>query len=85
MMFEVKAIDGVLGVQPRKAEAALDGAAVANFQFQVDQRLQGMHEAEILSRGVSRHLIQLAAHGRQAELNQFLVKCDHKAPFGNEE
>jgi hypothetical protein len=84
VVLEVEAVDGVLGVQPREAKTALDGTAVARLQFQVRQGLQGLRETEVLGGGLRDHLIQLAAHRRQAELIQFLVQRGHGTPFGNE-
>ena len=74
VVFEVEAVDRVLRMQPRQTEAAFDGTAVAGFQFQIGERFQRLREAEILGRGISDRLIQLAAHRRQAELVQFLMQ-----------
>ena len=85
VVFEVEAVDGVLGVQPREAKAAFDGATVAGVQFQVGERLQGLREARDSYSRVRDHLIQLAAHRRQAELIQFQMEGGHGIPFGNAE
>ena len=74
VVLEVEAVDGVLGMQAGEAETALDGAAVARFQFQVGERFQCLREAEVLVGGVRERLIELAAHRGQAELVQFLVE-----------
>jgi hypothetical protein len=84
-MLEVEAVDGVPGVQAREPKAALDGAAVAGFQFAIDERFQRFGEAAVFGGGVSHRLIQLAGHGGQAELVEFLMQCGHGIPFGNEE
>ena len=85
MVFELKAVDGVLGVQAREAEAALDGTAVASLQFAIDERFQRFGEAAVFGRGVSDRLIQMRHHGGQAELIEFLMQCGHETPFGNAE
>ena len=85
VVFELKAVDGVLGMQPREAETALNGATLPGFQFEVDERFQSFDEAAVAGRSVSDRLIQLAGHRGQAELIQFLVQWCHGTPFGNEE
>jgi len=35
VVFELEAVDGMLGVQARETEAALNGAAVAGFQLEI--------------------------------------------------
>ena len=82
VVFEVEAVDGVLGMQAGHAEASLDGAAVARVQFQIGERFQCLREAQILSRGVGDHLVELLAHRRQAELVQFQMQGGHRIPFG---
>lgn len=82
VVFEVEAIDGVLGMQPRQAEAAFDGAAVASIQFDIGERFQGLGETQVLTRRVGYYLIELPAHRRQAELIQFQMQGAHKIPFG---
>jgi hypothetical protein len=47
---------------------------VADFELAIDQRFQGLREAEIFGGGVSQHLIQMEAHGRQIQLLQFLLQ-----------
>jgi len=81
-MLEVEAVDGMLGMQAGHAEASLDGAAVARVQFQIGERFQCLREAQVLSRGVGDHLVELLAHRRQAELVQFHMEGSHKSPFG---
>jgi hypothetical protein len=46
-MREVERVDGVLCIDAREPETAEDGAAVAGLQFQIDERFQGFHDAEI--------------------------------------
>ncbi len=82
VVFEVEAVDGVLGMQPRQTEAAFDGAAVASVQFDIGERLQGLGETQVFTRRVGDYLIELPAHRRQAELIQFQMQGGHKIPFG---
>ena len=82
MVLEVEAVDGVLRMQAGHAETALDSAAVARVQFKISERLQCVGEAQVLSRGISDHLIELLAHRRQTELVQFQMQRGHKTPFG---
>lgn len=74
VMVEVKAVDGKLALQAREFEAAFDGALVTSFEFAIEERFQGLGKAEVLGGGVSQHLIQMEAHGRQIQLIQFLLQ-----------
>ena len=74
VMLEVKAVDGLLSVQPRQTKTALDRAIVARFQFEVGKRFEGWRKAQVLGRGISDRLIQLAAQRGQAELIQLRVQ-----------
>ena len=82
VVLEVEAVDGVLGMQAGHAETALDGAAVARVEFEIGERFQCLREAQVLSRGVGDHLIELLAHRGQAELIQFQMQRGHRIPFG---
>ena len=62
VVFEVKTIDRVLGVQARELETPFDRTAVAGFQFEVYQRFQRFHDTMVPGRGVRDRLIQLAGH-----------------------
>jgi len=73
-MVKVEAVDGRLALQAGELEAAFDRALVAGFELAIDERFQGLREAEIFGRGVSQHLIQMEAHGRQIQLIQFLLQ-----------
>jgi hypothetical protein len=81
VMFEVEAVDRVLRMQAGETEAALNGTAVARFQFQVGEGFEGLRQAQVLGRGLNDHLIELAAHRRQAGLVQFQGECGHGDPF----
>jgi len=70
----VEAIDGGLALQAGEFEATFDGALVTGFEFAIDERFQGLREAEIFGRGVSQHLLQMKAYGRQIQLLQFLLE-----------
>lgn len=74
MVLEVEAVDGVLGMQAGHAETAFDGAAVARVEFEIGERFQCLCEAQVLSRGVGDHLIELLAHRGQTELVQFQLQ-----------
>ena len=74
VMVKVEAVDRRLALQAREFEAAFDGALVTGFEFAIEERFQGLREAEILGGGVSQHLIQMEAHGRQVQLIQFLLQ-----------
>ncbi len=84
VMSEVEAVDGVLRLQTGEAEAALDRAHVASLQFQISERFKRLREAKIFASCLRDRLIQLAAHGGQAELIQFRVQGCHRTPFGHE-
>jgi len=45
------------------------------------RKFQRLREAQILTRRVGDHLIEVPAHGRQAELIQFQMKGRHEIPF----
>jgi hypothetical protein len=47
---------------------------VTGLEFTINERLQGLREAEIFGGGVSQHLIQVEAHRRQVQLIQFLLE-----------
>jgi hypothetical protein len=85
VVFEMKAVDGVLLMQTRETEAAFDGTAAARLQFAVNQRFQSFSEAVVFGDGVSDRLIQLTDHRGQTELVEFLMQSVHGTPFGNEE
>ena len=61
-------------VQAGELEAALDGALVTGLELAIDERFQGLRKAEIFGGGVSQHLIQMEAHGRQVQLMEFLLQ-----------
>ena len=82
VVFEVEAVDGVLGMEARHPETSFDGSTVASFQFHVGESFQSLQKTQIPSRRISDHLIELPAHGCQAELIQLLVKSGHEIPFG---
>jgi hypothetical protein len=82
VVLEVEAVDGVLAMQAGHAEAAFDGAAVAGVEFEIGERFQCLREAQVLSRGVGDHLIELLAHRGQTELIQFQMQRGHTVPFG---
>ena len=73
-MVEVEAVDRRLALQSGELEATFDGTQVTDFEFTIDERFQSLREAEILGGGVSQHLIQMEAHGRQIQLLQFLLQ-----------
>ena len=52
-------VDAGLGVEAGELEAALDGAAVAGFQFKIGQAFQGGSEAKIFRRRLLQGLFQL--------------------------
>ena len=81
-MFEVEAVDGVLGMEARHAETSFDGATVASFQFHIGESFQSLQKTQISTRRIGDHLIELPAHGCQTELVQLLVKRGHEIPFG---
>ena len=54
---------------------------LARFQFHVGEPLQSRGDAEILGGGFSERRLQLAAHGRQTQLIQFLFEGCHRIPF----
>jgi hypothetical protein len=74
VMVEVEAVDGRLALQAGEFEAAFDGTLVTGLEFAIEECFQGLGEAEILGGGVSQHLIQIEAHGRQIQLIQFLLQ-----------
>jgi hypothetical protein len=74
VMVEVEAVDGRLALQAGELEAAFDGALVTGFELAIEEGFEGLCEAEILGGGVSQHLIQMEAHGRQVQLIQFLLQ-----------
>jgi len=83
VVMEVEAVDGELGLQAREMEAAGDGPLTAGFQFQIGQRFQGGGHAKILGRRFRQSLLQLAAHGGEAQLLKFLFQGSHGIPFGS--
>jgi len=74
MVFEVKAVDGMPGMEARETEAAFDRPAVTGFQFEIHEGFESLGKAEISGGGVSDRLIQLVTHRGQAELVQFLLQ-----------
>ena len=74
VMVKVEAVDGRLTLQAGELEATFDRALVAGFEFAIDERFQGLGKAEVFGGGVSQHLIQMEAHGRQIQLLQFLLQ-----------
>ena len=74
VMVKVEAVDGRLALQARELEAAFDGTLVTGFEFAIEECFQGLREAEIVGGGISQHLIQMEAHGRQIQLIQFLLQ-----------
>ena len=73
VMVELEAIDGVARAETREAKTALDGAAVADFQFAVGKRFKRRRQTEVFGGSISQNLIQILAHRREAELIQFLM------------
>lgn len=73
VMVKVEAVDGRLALQAREFEATFDGALLTGLEFAIDERFQGLGEAEVFGGSVSQHLIQMEAHGRQVQLIQFLL------------
>ena len=73
-MIKVEAIDGGFALQARELEAAFDGVLATDFELAIDERFQGLGETEVFGGGVSQHLIQMEAHGRQIQLIQFLLQ-----------
>jgi len=65
VMVKVEAVDGRLALQAREFEAAFDGTLVAGFELTIEERFEGLDQTEISGGGVSQHLIQMEAHGRQ--------------------
>jgi hypothetical protein len=59
---------------PRELEATFDGALVTGLEFTIEERFQGLREAEIFGGGVSQRLIQMEAYRRQVQLIQFLLE-----------
>ena len=74
VMVKVEAVDGRLALQAGEFEAAFDGTLVTGFELTIEERFQGLREAEILGGGISQHLIQMEAHGHQVQLIQFLLE-----------
>jgi hypothetical protein len=85
VVFEVEAIDGAAGMQARHAEPAFDGPIRARLQFEIGEHLQSRRETEIPGGDISDDLIELPAHGRQAQLIQFRLQRGHEFPFEDEE
>ena len=83
VMVKGEAIDRRHAVQTGKLEAAFDGTLVTGLELAIDERFQGLGKAEIFGGGISQHLIQLLAHGRQVQLIQFLLQWGHRSPFWN--
>jgi len=73
-MVEVEAVDRRLALQAGELEAAFDGTLVTGFEFAIEECFQSLGEAEVPGGGVSQHLIQMEAHGRQIQLIQFLLE-----------
>lgn len=73
-MVKVEAVDRRFAVQAGELEAAFDGTLMTGFEFAIEECFQGLREAEIPGGGVSQHLFQMEAHGRQIQLIQFLLQ-----------
>lgn len=73
-MVKGEAIDRRHALQAGKLEAAFDGTLVTGFELAIDERFESLGKAEIFSGGVSQHLIQMEAHGRQVQVIQFLLQ-----------
>ena len=73
-MIKVEAIDGGFALQAGKLEAAFDSVLVTDFELAIDERFQSLGKAEVFGGGVSQHLIQMEAHGRQIQLLEFLLE-----------
>ena len=72
-MVEVEAVDGVLGLQAREPEAAIDRAGLTRFELAVQQGFESFCGAEILAGRISQGLVEVLAHRRQVQLIQFLL------------
>jgi len=68
VVVKVEAVDGRPGLQTREFEAAFDRTLVAIFDLAIDEGFQGLRQAEIFSRSVSQHLVQMVAHRGQIQL-----------------
>jgi hypothetical protein len=75
VMLEQERVDGVLHMQAGEVEPPLHSAAIARFQFQVGEPFQSSRRAEALFCGMLESLVELTAHGGQAESFQFLGEC----------
>ena len=73
-MVKGEAIDRRHALQAGKLEAAFDGTLVTGLELAIDECFESLGKAEILGGGVSQHLIQMEAHGRQIQLIQFLLQ-----------
>ena len=62
VMMKVERVDARLRLQARTLEAALDGAALSRFQFQVGKQFDGGRDTEVSGRGFSDRCFDLAAH-----------------------
>ena len=71
-MLEVEGVNTGLRLQARAFEAAFNGAVIACLQFHISKPFQCCGHAEVLGGGLRDRHLQLAAHGRQAQLIQLL-------------
>src|SRR5207244_6803881 len=71
---------GTLRRQAEEVKPPWHGAAITRLQLQVGEPFQGSRRAKILFGGVLERLIQLTAHGGEAESFQFFGEC-HDASF----
>src|SRR5437660_9842659 len=70
----------MLRMQAGEVETPLHGAAITRLQLQVGEPFQGSRRAKIFFGGVLERLIQLTAHGGEAESFQFFSEC-HDSSF----
>jgi len=81
VVMEVKGIDAGLRLKTRAFESALDGAALARFQFHVGEQFERGRDAEISGGSVSDGCFRLPAHRFQVQLLQFQFERSHRIPF----
>ena len=80
-VVKVEGVDAGLHLQTRAFEAALDGAALPLFQFQIGEPLDGSGNAEVFGRGFGDGGFNVATHRREIQLLEFLLKGRHRIPF----
>ena len=83
VVLEVKSVDAGLGLQARAPEAPLDSPLGACFDFHVGEPFQCGRGTETLGGSFSQSRLQLASHGRQAQLIQLVFEGCHRIPFRN--